>query len=97
MVVQATQRALPARRAPQRALAALRALRAPVTAALRAPFARRTWAELCYSVVSVPVALVAFVFVVVFLVLGVVLVVTFVGLPLIALDGLAARAFGRCY
>jgi signal transduction histidine kinase len=48
-------------------------------------------------VVSVPVALVAFVFVVVFFVFGVVLVVTFVGLPLIALDGLVARAFGRCY
>jgi signal transduction histidine kinase len=81
---------------PDRSKAAT-AVGATVRAVVRAPFARRTWAELFYAVVNGPLATFAFGTVVVFLVLGVFLALTFVGLPLIALGGLAARRLGRWY
>lgn len=60
-------------------------------AALEAVTLRRTWAELAYVVVGLPLAAGGFVVVVVSLLLGGALAVTFVGLPLLALGGLAAR------
>ena len=64
-------------------------------AVLRAPFTPRTWAELAYSLVNVPVATIAFGTVVGFFAVGVLLAVTFVGLPLIGLGGMVARGLGR--
>jgi signal transduction histidine kinase len=52
---------------------------------------RRTRLELGYVLVGLPLAVVGFVFVVVSVVLGAALSVTFVGLPLLALGGVAAR------
>ena len=57
----------------------------------RAPFARRTASELAYLVLALPVSVGGFLFVVVGTALGIALAVTFVGLPLLAVTGLAAR------
>lgn len=58
---------------------------------VRIPFTRRTWVEALYAVASVPLAVVGFVFVVVSFLLGLVLSITVVGLPLLALGGFAAQ------
>jgi len=64
---------------------------------LKAPVARRTWAATLYMVVGLPLALVGCFFAVASLVLGAGLAVTFVGLPLLALGGLAARRLGAAH
>ena len=71
--------------------------RSVAPALVRAPFRRRTWAETGYVLLGLPLALLGFVFVVASLVLGVGLAVTFVGVPLLALGGLAARRIGALH
>ncbi len=66
-------------------------LRQVLRAALEVLTSRRTRSELAYVVVSLPLAVLGFVFVVVSTLLGAVLAVTFIGLPLLALGGLGAR------
>jgi signal transduction histidine kinase len=61
---------------------------------LREPFARRTWAEIGYVLATLPLATVGFAYLLVSLFLGVVLAVTFIGLPLLAVTGLGARGLG---
>jgi signal transduction histidine kinase len=61
---------------------------------LREPFARRTWAEMLYLVVTLPLAVAGFAFVLVSFGLGILLAVTFIGLPLLAVTGLGARQLG---
>ena len=61
---------------------------------LRELFARRTWAEMLYVIVTFPLAVAGFVFVLVSVGLGVLLAVTFIGLPLLAVTGLGARGLG---
>jgi signal transduction histidine kinase len=58
---------------------------------LREPLRRRTWAELRYVIVSLPVAIVGFVFTVVTVVVGAVSFGVLVGPPLLALSSLGAR------
>jgi signal transduction histidine kinase len=67
---------------------------AGVKARLREPFARRTWAEMLYLVVAFPLAVAGFVFVLVSFCLGILLAITFIGLPLLAVTGLGARRLG---
>ena len=62
---------------------------------LRTPITRRTWAEAGYGLVAVPLAIVGFVFLVVSSAFGVVLLVTLLGLPVLALSGLGSRRLGR--
>jgi signal transduction histidine kinase len=57
-------------------------------------FARRTWTELVYLVLMVPLALLGFAYVLGTLGLGVALAITFVGLPFLAVTGLGARRIG---
>jgi signal transduction histidine kinase len=65
---------------------------------LRRPFAefvnRRTWTELLYALLGLPLGIAGFVFTVVTLALSGGLLVTFIGLPLLAMSGLGARWFG---
>ncbi|GAA4803062.1 sensor domain-containing protein [Tomitella cavernea] len=60
-------------------------------------FTRRSWAELAYALVSLPVGMAGFILAVASLSIGGVLVITFVGLPLIAVTGAAARWLGGCW
>ena len=60
---------------------------------LREPLRRRTWAEFRYVIVSLPVAIVGFVFTVVTFVLGVVSFGVLVGPPLLAVSSPGARGF----
>jgi len=62
--------------------------------AVRAPFTRKAWAEFLYAITGLPLGLVGAVYVVVTFVLGVGLLVTFVGLPLIAAASVGARRLG---
>jgi len=55
---------------------------------------RRTWGELLYALLGLPLGLAGFVFTVVTLALSAGLLVTFVGLPLLALTGLMSRYGG---
>jgi signal transduction histidine kinase len=64
---------------------------------LRAPISRRTWEETLYALATVPLAVAGFVFVVLSFLAGIVLSVTFVGVPLLALGGLAARRLGSVH
>jgi hypothetical protein len=64
---------------------------------LRAPFTARAGLGLAYVVVRLPLAFVEFVFVVATLAFGTLLAVTFVGLPLLAVSGLAARGLGAAH
>ena len=66
-------------------------LRRLLPVVLREPFTRRTWAETAYALLSLPLAVVGFVYLVVSLVLGVALTLTLVGLPVLALGGVGAR------
>ncbi len=61
---------------------------------LREPFTRRAWAELLYAVTALPVAIAGFAFIVASLYAGVLLAITFLGLPLIAASSLGARYLG---
>jgi signal transduction histidine kinase len=58
------------------------------------PFARRTWSELLFFALSVPLAVAGMAFIGLTLAAGVVLVVTFIGLVIIAGSIRGARGFG---
>jgi signal transduction histidine kinase len=60
---------------------------------LRAPFAARTWRELSYLLIAAPMATTAFVALAAFTWLGLLLTVTLVGIPLLALVVLGAREY----
>jgi signal transduction histidine kinase len=55
---------------------------------------RRTWAETLYAVLGLPIGVAGFVFTVVTLSASAFLAVTFIGLPLMAVTGLASRRIG---
>jgi signal transduction histidine kinase len=65
--------------------------------ALHAPFAASTRRALLYVLIGLPLAIVGFVFVVASTVLGFGLVITFFGLPLIALGGVASVRLGNLH
>jgi signal transduction histidine kinase len=58
------------------------------------PLRRRTWAETLYALLGLPIGVFGFVFTVTTLSVSAGLLVTFVGLPLMALTGLASRRLG---
>ncbi|RFU87715.1 sensor histidine kinase [Streptomyces triticagri] len=62
--------------------------------ALRAPFAARTWSEFGYILLSLPIATFTFVFAVTALSLGAGLLVTFIGIPVLAAGLAGLRGFG---
>jgi len=70
----------------------------PVAAVLRAPFTRRAWAELGYAMAGLPLGAAGFAFTVATLAAGAALTLTvigiLVGLPLLAVSSLGARALG---
>ncbi|MFE6779514.1 sensor histidine kinase [Streptomyces sp. NPDC057702] len=72
--------------------AELRSHRLP--AGLRAPFEARTWRELCYLVLNLPIAVMSFTYAITMFSLGVGLLVTFLGVPVLALMLLGVRGFG---
>jgi Putative sensor/Histidine kinase len=55
---------------------------------------RRTWAETLYALLGLPIGIAGFVFTVVTFTFSVGLLITFVGLPLLALTGLISRQVG---
>ncbi|MFD4786696.1 sensor histidine kinase [Streptomyces sp. NPDC058459] len=63
-------------------------------AALRAPLEARTWRELGYVLTGLPVAVALFVWTVTMMSLGAGLLVTFVGVPVLALALVGCRGFG---
>jgi signal transduction histidine kinase len=65
-----------------------------VPAFFTALFTRRTWAELLYALVGLPQGVFGFVFVVVTVSVSGGLMVTFIGLPLLAASGLVSRWLG---
>ncbi|MGC4995846.1 sensor histidine kinase [Streptomyces sp. DT195] len=65
-----------------------------VPAALRAPLEARTWRELGYVLLGLPVAIALFVWAVTMVSLGAGLLVTFVGVPVLALALVGCRGFG---
>ncbi|MFD7665186.1 sensor histidine kinase [Streptomyces sp. NPDC059788] len=68
------------------------ASRVPV--ALRAPFSGRTWRELLYLLLSLPVACVMFTYAVTMTALGAGLLITFVGIPVLAGGLIGCRGLG---
>jgi signal transduction histidine kinase len=64
---------------------------------LRAPLTRRTWMETVYAVAALPLAIAGFGFLVISSLLGIVLSITLIGLPVLALGGLAARRLGSVH
>ena len=56
--------------------------------ALRTPISRRTWHEAVYAIVALPLAIAGFLFLLLSSVFGIVLLVTLLGLPVLALSGL---------
>ncbi|MGW7355091.1 sensor domain-containing protein, partial [Streptomyces sp. NPDC054784] len=62
---------------------------------LRAPFSGRTWGELLYVLSSFPISLAAFVFTITTGSVGIGLLITFVGLPILAAGLSCCRALGR--
>jgi signal transduction histidine kinase len=67
---------------------------ARLPAFLTAPLQRRTWAELLYALLGLPLGVAGFVFVVPTTAASAGLLITFVGLPLLAVTGLGARWLG---
>ncbi|MEU5402696.1 sensor domain-containing protein [Streptomyces sp. NPDC005963] len=65
-----------------------------VPSALRAPFERRTWREFGYHMLSLPISTVLFVFAITTLSLGAGLLVTFIGIPVLAAALAGCRGFG---
>ncbi|MGP3954333.1 sensor histidine kinase, partial [Streptomyces sp. 7N604] len=65
-----------------------------VPAALRAPLEARTWREFLHLMLSLPIAIVMFVYAVTMTSLGAGLLVTFLGVPVLAAALTGARAFG---
>ena len=61
---------------------------------LTEPFRRRSWAELLYALLGLPIGIAGFVFTVVTVSVSGGLLITFVGLPLLAVTGLIARYAG---
>ncbi|WP_436737330.1 sensor histidine kinase [Streptomyces sp. BBFR102] len=68
--------------------------RLPVPAVLGAPFAARTWRAFGYIWLSLPIATVTFVYAVTTLALGAGLLVTFIGVPVLALGLAGCRGIG---
>jgi signal transduction histidine kinase len=66
----------------------------PVRTFFTALFTKRTWAELLYALVALPMGVFGFTFEVVTLSVSGAMMVTFVGLPLLAGTGLASRYIG---
>ncbi|WP_189136083.1 sensor domain-containing protein, partial [Wenjunlia tyrosinilytica] len=65
-----------------------------VPTALRAPLEGRTWRELVYLLLNLPVGIAAFVWTVTMVSLGAGLLITFVGVPVLALALLGCRGLG---
>ncbi|MGW5102255.1 sensor histidine kinase [Streptomyces sp. NPDC004100] len=65
-----------------------------VPAGLRAPFEGRTWREFGYVLLSLPIAIAMFVWAVTAVSLGAGLLVTFIGVPVLALGLAGCRGFG---
>ncbi|WP_198550184.1 sensor domain-containing protein, partial [Streptomyces silvensis] len=63
-------------------------------AALRAPLEGRTWREFLYVLLSLPLSIIGFVFAVTMLSVGAGLLITFVGVPVLALGLASLRGFG---
>ncbi|HEU5265152.1 MAG TPA: sensor domain-containing protein [Jatrophihabitans sp.] len=61
---------------------------------LTEPLRARTWREFAYAVIGLPIGVVGFVFTAVTLSLSVGLLITFVGLPLLAVSGVVSRWLG---
>ncbi|MBF6557899.1 MAG: sensor domain-containing protein [Acidimicrobiales bacterium] len=61
---------------------------------IETPFTRRTWSELLFLVMGMPIALLSFAFIGVTLATGVVLAITFIGLAIIAIAVRGARGIG---
>ncbi|MFD4985855.1 sensor histidine kinase [Streptomyces sp. NPDC058374] len=68
--------------------------RQPAATVLGAPFAARTWREFGYVWLSLPIAAVTFVYAVTTLALGAGLLVTFIGVPVLALGLAGCRGVG---
>jgi signal transduction histidine kinase len=68
-----------------------------VVTIVRAPWTTRAWADFGYALAAFPLAVAGFVFTLCSVVAGVLLLVTFVGLPLIALGLVVARALGGAH
>jgi signal transduction histidine kinase len=58
---------------------------------------RRTWGDLLYALIGLPLGIISVVFMITFLSVGFGLAITLVGLPLIALTVVAGRGFGATY
>lgn len=54
-------------------------------AALRAPFEARTWRELAYLLLSLPISVVLFSFAITMVSLGLGMLITFLGIPILAM------------
>ncbi|MER7793091.1 sensor domain-containing protein [Streptomyces sp. NPDC097640] len=65
-----------------------------VPAALRAPFQARVWREFLYLMLSLPVAVVTFCYAITMLALGVGLLITFLGIPVLGVALAGCRAIG---
>ncbi|MFJ3145693.1 sensor histidine kinase [Streptomyces halstedii] len=63
-------------------------------AALRAPFEARTWRELAYLLLSLPVSVVMFSFAITMVSLGAGMLITFLGVPILAAGLAMCRGFG---
>ncbi|WP_424922692.1 sensor domain-containing protein, partial [Streptomyces sp. wa53] len=63
-------------------------------AALRAPFEARTWRELGYVLLSMPISVVLFCFAVTMVSLGLGMLITFLGIPILAAGLAMCRGFG---
>ncbi len=63
---------------------------------LSEPLRRRTWGELGYALLGLPIGIAGFVLAVATLSIGAGFLVTFVGLPMLALTGLLCRWLGGC-
>jgi signal transduction histidine kinase len=66
-----------------------------VPAALRAPFAGRTWRELLHALLNLPMGIVGFTYVVTMMSLGVGLLITLLGVPVLAAALAGCRGIGR--
>jgi signal transduction histidine kinase len=66
----------------------------PLPRVLTEALRRRTWAETLYALLGLPIGVAGFVFTVVTLAAGVGFMITFVGLPLMAISGLVSRRIG---
>ncbi|MFJ3087841.1 sensor histidine kinase [Streptomyces sp. NPDC086838] len=62
--------------------------------ALRAPLEGRTWREFCYLLLSLPISIVLFTFAITMVSLGAGLLVTFIGIPVLAAGLVMCRGFG---